>query len=76
MTPLTPRQHEVLTLIKNWIALNGFPPTRADIAGRCGFTRNAAECHLQELAKKGYISLTPAISRGIRVVAETAGISA
>lgn len=64
---LTPRQSQTLSLIKHWIDQNGYPPTRADIAGHFGFTRNAAECHLQELARKGYIALTPGISRGIKI---------
>jgi repressor LexA len=66
---LTPRQQEVLDLIRRYIADNGLPPTRVEIAGTLGFkSPNAAEEHLQALARKGMISLVPGTSRGIRLV--------
>lgn len=44
------------------------PPTRAEIAAHMGFrSANAAEDHLKALARKGAISLTPGMSRGIRL---------
>lgn len=72
---LTPRQAEVLDLIRRHLAETGFPPTRAEIARRLGFrSANAAEEHLRALARKGAIELLPGASRGIRVVgAEAAG---
>lgn len=68
MRPLTPRQAEILDLIKNNIAETGMPPTRAEIANRLGFkSANAAEEHLKALAKKGFIEIIPGTSRGIRL---------
>jgi repressor LexA len=68
MTMLTPRQSEILDLIRDHIARTGLPPTRAEIARRLGFrSANAAEDHLQALARKGAIELIPGASRGIRV---------
>ncbi|MBB1317684.1 repressor LexA [Shewanella sp. SR43-4] len=68
MRPLTPRQAEILDLIKNNIAETGMPPTRAEIAKRLGFkSANAAEEHLKALAKKGFIEIMPGTSRGIRL---------
>lgn len=68
MRPLTPRQAEILELIKNNIAETGMPPTRAEIASRLGFrSANAAEEHLKALAKKGCIEIMPGTSRGIRL---------
>lgn len=65
---LTPRQGEVLALIREHIAETGRPPTRAEIARRLGFRSvNAAEAHLQALARKGAIELIPGTSRGIRL---------
>lgn len=53
MRPLTPRQAEILELIKRNIADTGMPPTRAEIATRLGFkSANAAEEHLKALAKR------------------------
>ena len=70
MRPLTPRQQEILTLIKDAIDATGMPPTRAEIALQLGFrSANAAEEHLKALAKKGVIELLPGMSRGLRLVA-------
>lgn len=71
MRPLTPRQSEVLDLIRDTIDATGMPPTRAEIAKRLGFrSANAAEEHLKALAKKGVIEILPGTSRGIRVNVE------
>lgn len=68
MRPLTPRQEEVLTLIKNTMSETGMPPTRAEIAQRLGFrSANAAEEHLKALARKGVIEILPGTSRGIKL---------
>jgi repressor LexA len=68
MRDLTPRQQEILSLIKKHIADTGFPPTRAEIAATLGFrSPNAAEEHLKALARKGVIELTSGASRGIRL---------
>lgn len=68
MQKLTPRQQEILDLIRNAIQNTGFPPTRAEIANELGFrSANAAEEHLQALARKKVIELTPGTSRGIRL---------
>ena len=67
---LTPRQAEILELIRRHLAETGFPPTRAEIARRLGFrSANAAEEHLRALARKGAIELLPGTSRGIRLPA-------
>ena len=68
MRDLTPRQAEILTLIREWIGSTGLPPTRAEIAQQFGFrSANAAEDHLKVLAKKGFLELVPGASRGIRL---------
>lgn len=69
MDKLTPRQAEILDLIREFVTATGFPPTRAEIARRLGFrSANAAEEHLRALARKGAIELVPGSSRGIRLV--------
>jgi len=68
---LTARQQEVLNIIKAAIEHTGRPPTRAEIAQQLGFrSANAAEDHLQALAKKGALILDASTSRGIRLAAE------
>lgn len=65
---LTARQQQILELIQNAIARTGAPPTRAEIATELGFkSANAAEEHLQALARKGVIELVSGTSRGIRL---------
>jgi len=65
---LTARQQQILDLIETAIARTGAPPTRAEIASELGFkSANAAEEHLQALARKGVIELVSGTSRGIRL---------
>ncbi len=75
MEELTKRQHEILRMIRDFIADTGFPPTRADICRAMGFNSpNAAEEHLRTLARKGAIEMLAGASRGIRLLAEEAGL--
>lgn len=68
---LTARQLQIFELIQRAIASTGAPPTRAEIAAELGFkSANAAEEHLQALARKGVIELVSGTSRGIRLRAE------
>jgi len=68
---LTKRQQEVLDLIHAHIQATGMPPTRSEIARKMGFrSATAAEDHLQALARKGAIELTPGTSRGIRILGD------
>ncbi|MDO6694348.1 transcriptional repressor LexA [Aliiglaciecola sp. 3_MG-2023] len=68
MRPLTPRQSEILELIKTTMLATGMPPTRAEIARQLGFkSANAAEEHLKALARKGVIEILPGTSRGIKL---------
>ncbi len=65
---LTARQQQILSLIQSTISRTGAPPTRAEIAAELGFkSANAAEEHLQALARKGVIELVSGTSRGIRL---------
>jgi repressor LexA len=74
MEDLTPRQKEILELIREHTASSGFPPTRADICRVMGFkSPNAAEDHLRALERKGAIEILAGASRGIRIK-EDAGI--
>ncbi len=65
---LTARQQQILELIQTAVHNTGAPPTRAEIAAELGFkSANAAEEHLQALARKGVIQLVSGTSRGIRL---------
>lgn len=68
MQRLTPRQEQVLDFIRDYAAMHGMPPTRAEICAALGFrSPNAAEQHLRALARKAAIRLVPGTSRGIRL---------
>lgn len=65
---LTARQQQVFDLVRRAIERTGSPPTRAELAQELGFrSANAAEEHLQALARKGVIELVGGTSRGIRL---------
>jgi repressor LexA len=67
---LTPRQKQILEMIRESIEARGMPPTRAEIGQAFGFrSPNAAEEHLRALERKGVIEMIPGSSRGIRLVA-------
>jgi repressor LexA len=69
---LAARQQQILDLVQTTIERTGSPPTRAEIAAELGFrSPNAAEEHLQALARKGVIELVGGTSRGIRLQSST-----
>lgn len=68
---LTPRQAEILQLVRDSVEASGAPPTRAEIARFFGFrSPNAAEEHLRALARKGVIALEEGRARGIRLLVD------
>ncbi|HCL5401256.1 TPA: LexA family transcriptional regulator [Citrobacter freundii] len=70
MIGLTLRQSEVLDAIVLYKDRTGFPPTILELAGLIGCkSPNAAAEHVKAIAKKGYISIAPGVSRGITVFA-------
>lgn len=64
---LTDTQEQVLEYIKSFSNKHGYPPTRIEIC-ECFLwsSPNAAQCHLNALAKKGAIKLSRGASRGIK----------
>ena len=68
MKELTPRQAEILQLIRDTIEETGFPPTRMEIARMLGFASpNAAEEHLRALERKGVLEILDGTARGLRL---------
>ena len=69
MQQLTTRQSEVLACIRHHFEEHGFPPTIAEIAMALDIrSPNAVRDHLRALTRKGAIEVTPAASRGIRML--------
>ena len=66
--PLTPRQAEILEVIRDHIAEHRRPPSQPELARALGLaSTNGVFKHLAALEKKGAIELSPGLARGIRV---------
>lgn len=73
MSDFTRKQLEVLAFIRRFMASDGLPPTRGEIAEGLGLkNRQGIDQHLRALESKGAIELVPGISRGIRLCEEFA----
>ncbi|PON15014.1 hypothetical protein C2W62_26080 [Candidatus Entotheonella serta] len=69
MKSLTPRQQQVLDLIRHCLHEQGMPPTRAEMAQALGLrSANAVEDHLKALARKGHIEILSGRNRNIRLL--------
>ena len=53
--PLTPRQAEVLDVIRDFLKEFGFAPTFDELSDRLGISKSSIHEHLQALEKKGAI---------------------
>lgn len=62
---LTERQQQILDWIREYVALNQIPPTRAEVAEAFGFNVTAADQHIRAIAAKGGLQLIAKVSRGI-----------
>lgn len=62
---LTTKQQEILSFIAAFIKSKGYPPTPQEIGDHFNIVRNAAACHLDALEAKGFVRLTPKISRSL-----------
>jgi repressor LexA len=68
MEPLTLRQAEILQVIREYVAENGMPPSRPELAKMLGIaSTNGVFKHLDALARKGALELVPNAARGIRL---------
>lgn len=66
---LTQRQNEILNFLREFIEMNGFPPTLREICLHFGMaSTRAASDHLIALQRKGSITLDEGKARGIRLV--------
>ncbi|EPC8954929.1 LexA family transcriptional regulator [Cronobacter sakazakii] len=65
---LTARQQEVLNMLADFQRRNGYPPTQKEVAQLMGAASpNAATDMLRKLEKKGAISLSKGVARGITI---------
>lgn len=65
---LTQRQNEILNFLREFIEMNGFPPTLREICLHFGMaSTRASSDHLIALQRKGFITLDEGKARGIRL---------
>jgi len=65
---LTVRQQEVFDLLVKFQKEHGYPPSNAEVARMMGAASvNAAADMLRSLQRRGAITITPGVSRGITI---------
>ncbi|WP_343711213.1 LexA family transcriptional regulator [Kosakonia radicincitans] len=75
MKKLTDRQQQVFAALVDFQQQHGYPPTNKELAALIGAASvNSATAHLRALEKKEVITITPHVSRGIRI--NTSNLSA
>ncbi|APU13793.1 transcriptional repressor LexA [Actinoalloteichus fjordicus] len=66
---LTPRQHRVLEVIREWLDRNGYPPSVREIGEAVGLTSTSSVAHqLRTLERKGYLRRDPNRPRAVGVL--------
>lgn len=69
MEKLTDRQKDILDVIKQFIAKNGFPPTVREIGAKLNLSSSATtHFHLKKLEEKGYIKKDSSKNRTIELL--------
>lgn len=68
MKGLTEMQRRILEFLTVYTGNHGYPPTVREIGNQFKILWPAARKHLQSLARKGFVRINPARSRGIEIV--------
>ena len=69
MEKLTDRQKDILDVIKQAIAKNGYPPTVREIGAKIGLSSSATtQFHIKKLEEKGYIKKNATKTRTIELL--------
>ena len=59
----------IFEYIKDFIAVNQYPPTRRDIQNGCEISSvSIVSYHLYKLEKRGLIQIVEGVARGIRIL--------
>ncbi len=69
MTPLSPRQQQILDFLRSFIEEHDYPPSIRDIQEGCGISSTSVvDYNLRKLEEKGFIRRDREISRGIELL--------
>jgi repressor LexA len=71
---LTPRQADVLLIVRNHRHLHGYSPSIREIATSLGISRATTMAHIERLEKKGFLRRTPLRHRTLEVVEDAQGV--
>lgn len=72
---LTPRQADVLLLVRNHRHLQGYSPSIREIATSLGISRATTMAHIERLEKKGLLRRTAKQHRTLEVVEDAQGVN-
>ncbi len=66
--PITKAQNKILSLVREYIEENHYPPTLSELAEKLSVNVNAVRSHLLALDRKRALRYVPNISRGIELL--------
>lgn len=72
---LTPRQADILLLVRNHRHLHGYPPSVKEMAQMLGVCRGTIMAHIERLVKKGLLKRSPGRHRTLEVVEDAQGVT-
>jgi len=70
---LTPRQHQIVEFIRDYVAENAYAPTMQEIADHLGVSRPTVFEHIEALEARGALSRQALLSRAIELAPELSG---
>jgi len=70
---LTPRQHDIVEFVREYIAENPYAPTMQEIADHLGVSRPTVFEHIEALEAKGALRRQRTMSRAIELAPELSG---
>ena len=66
---LTETQYQIKAYIEHFKDVNGYPPTKREIADGLGFSSaNSIQEQLVKMQDKGHLTLAPNVARGIALL--------
>lgn len=72
---LTPRQADIILLVRNHRHLHGYPPSVKEMSEQLHLARGTIMAHIERLVKKGLLRRTPNRHRTLEVVEDAQGVA-
>lgn len=71
---LTPRQADIILLVRNHKHLHGYAPSVREMSETLGVCRGTVMAHIERLVKKGLLNRNPGHHRTLEVVEDNQGV--